>query len=324
MHTILSPLTVLITRIYEAEHVARLRGAFPDVHFAQLSTEAAVPAEGAHAEVLVRCFMSKPQLKSVLDAAPDIRWIHTCTAGFDQLLIPEVVERGLLVTRSARTSNVAMAEFVLGYILTLSKRFPAMLAAQAARTWQPPDAEDLAGKTVGIIGAGAIGVEVARRCRAFDMRVIGLKRTPAPLPDFDRVDPPADLPRLLAESDFVLLACPLTSETRGMIGAPQLRMMKSSAYLLNIARGGLIVDEDLIRALQERWIAGAALDAFTTEPLPPESPLWTLPGAIITPHSSYRSAGGIWRGLEEFEANLRRYLAGDPLENQLKDPVLGY
>jgi phosphoglycerate dehydrogenase-like enzyme len=313
-----------MTRLYEAEHLDRLRDGFPDVRFAQLSADANVPADGARAEVLVRCYMSKPQLKSVLEAVPGIRWIHTCTAGFDQLLIPEVVERRLLVTRSARTNNIPMAEFVLGYMLVLAKRFPAMLAAQTARTWQPPDPDDLAGKTVGIIGAGAIGVEVARRCRAFDMRVIGLKRTPAPLPEFDRIDPPDGLPRLLSESEFVLLACPLTSETRGMIAAPQLKMMQPSAYLLNIARGGLIVDDDLIRALREGWIAGAALDAFSVEPLPPDSPLWTLERAIITPHSSYRSPGGIRRGLEEFEANLRRYLAGEPLENQLKDPVLGY
>jgi phosphoglycerate dehydrogenase-like enzyme len=320
----LSRLTVLLTRLYEAEHLTRLRDGFPDVHFAQISADAVVPADGARAEVLVRCYMSKPQLKGVLAAAPELRWIHTCTAGFDQLLIPEVVDRGLLVTRSARTHNVAMAEFVLGYMLSLAKRFPAMLAAQAARTWQPPDPDDLAGKTVGIIGAGAIGSEVARRCRAFDMRVIGLKRTPVPLPGFDRVDPPNGLPRMLAESDFVLLACPLTSETRGMIAAPQFKMMKPTAYLLNIARGGLVADEDLIRALREGWIAGAALDAFTVEPLPPESPLWTLERAIITPHCSYRSPGGTWRGLEEFESNLRRYLAGERLENQLKDPVLGY
>lgn len=320
----MSRLTVLITRLYEAEHISRLQDGFPDVRFAQLSADAGVPTDSVGAEVLVRCFMSKPQLKNVLDAAPGIRWIHTCTAGFDQLLIPEVIDRRLLVTRSARTNNVAMAEFVLGYILALAKRFPAMLAAQAARRWQPPDPDDLAGKTVGIIGAGAIGVEVARRCRAFEMRVIGLRRTLAPLRDFDRVDPPDGLPRLLAESDYVLLACPLTSETRGMIAAPQLRMMKPTAYLLNIARGGLIVDDDLVAALREGWIAGAALDAFTVEPLPPESPMWTLERAIITPHCSYRSPGGVWRGLEEFEANLRRYLAGERLENQLKDPVLGY
>lgn len=320
----MTDLTVLLTRIYDASAVASLRADFPEVRFIQLPEDATVPAEGRRAEVLLRCLMSKPQLQGVLRDAPGIRWIHTCTAGFDQLLVPEIAERSLVVTRSARAQNIQMAEFVIGYLLVVSKRFPALLRSQAARAWEPPDLDDLAGKTIGIVGAGAIGVEVARRCAAMDMRVLGIKRTPEPLPCFDRVLPPAGLPEVLAASDFVLLAVPLTVETRGMIAAPQLRMMKPSAYLLNVARGALIVEDDLVRALRERWIAGACLDAFTQEPLPPESPLWTLEGAIVTPHCSYRSPSGLARGLREFADNLRRYLHGEPLENRLKDLVLGY
>jgi phosphoglycerate dehydrogenase-like enzyme len=310
--------------MYGPEHLEGLRDAFPDVRFLQLSEDAGLPAGGDQAEVLLRCFMSKPQLLRVLDAARGIRWIHTCTAGFDQLLIPQIIERGVTVTRSAATQNVPMAEFVLAYILVAGKRFPHLLRAQAARSWDPPDPDELGGRTVGIVGAGAVGVEVARRCAALGMRVIGTKRAPAPLPHFDRVLPPGALPEVLAESDYVVLAVPLTSETRGMIAARELRLMKPTAYLINIARGALVVEADLIKALRERWIAGACLDAFEQEPLPPSSPLWDLENIVITPHCSYRSPHGVSRGLDEFRENLRRYLAGEPLRNLLKDPVLGY
>ena len=320
----MSRLTVLVTSIYQPEHLAGLRASFPDVRFVQLTQDGAVPADGTKAEVLLRCYMSKPALRRVLTEAPGITWIHTCTAGFEQLLIPEIVERGLRVTRSANTQNVPMAEFVVGYLFLVSKRFPAQLRSQAKHEWHPPDPDELGGKTIGIVGAGAVGVEVARRCAALGMRVIGTKRTPAPLPHFDRVMPPDGVPALLAESDFVLLAVPLTVETQGMIAEAQLRMMKPTAWLINVARGALIVEADLIRALRERWIAGACLDAFVQEPLPPESPLWDLDSLILTPHSSYSSPLGMPRGLEEFNANLRRYLNGQPLANPLKDPVLGY
>jgi phosphoglycerate dehydrogenase-like enzyme len=315
--------TVLTTSIYLPEHLDGLRSAFPGIAFLQLSPDAAVPPGGERAEVLVRCYMSKPQLLHVLDTAR-VRWIHTCTAGFDQLLIPEIIDRGVVVTRSAATHNIPMAEFVMAYILLVSKRFPDLLRAQAARRWSPPDPDDLTGKTLGIVGTGAIGTEVARRCAGFGMRVIGTKRTPVPLPHFDRVLAPGGLPVVLAESDFVLLAAPLTTETRGMIGEAQLRLMKPTAYLLNIARGALVVETDLIRALRERWIAGACLDAFGQEPLPPASPLWDLDNVILTPHCSYRSPLGLARGLEEFKENLRRYLNGQPLRNLLRDPALGY
>lgn len=319
-----SGLTVLVTSIYQREHLDALRAAFPYVRFVQLPQEGPVPQAGEPAEALLRCYMAKPMLKRVLADAPGIKWIHTCTAGFDQLLIPEIIQRGLIVTRSAHTQDIPMAEFVLAYIFVVSKRFPELLRAQAAHEWRPPDPEELGGKTVGIVGAGAIGGEVARRCAALGMHVIGTKRTPESLPHFDQVLPPGRLPELLAQSDFVVMATPLTTETRGMIGETELRMMKPTAYLINVARGALIVEADLVRALREKWIAGACLDAFEREPLPSYSLLWSLDNVILTPHCSYRSPHSMARGLEEFKENLRRYVNGEPLLNRLKDAALGY
>jgi phosphoglycerate dehydrogenase-like enzyme len=315
---------VLLTSIYEPDHLNNLRQAFPNVGFIQLLQDGTISDGGANAEILLRCYMSKSALQRVLNGAPGIRWIHTCTAGFDQLLIPEIIERGLIVTRSSRTHNIPMAEFVVAYLFAVSKRLPQLLQAQAAHEWRPPDPDELGGKTIGIVGAGAIGAEVARRCAALGMRVVGIKRTPAPLAHFEQVLPPSELPALLAQSDFVVLATPLTTETRGMIGEVQLRQMKPTAYVINVARGALIVEADLIRALREEWIAGACLDAHEREPLPADSPLWDLPNAIVTPHCSYRSPYGMARGLDEFKENLRRYLSGEPLLNLLKDPTLGY
>jgi phosphoglycerate dehydrogenase-like enzyme len=273
--------------------------------------------------VLLRCRMVKPVLGRALAGAPALEWIHTCTAGFDQLLIPEVEERRIVVSRSAKTMSVQIGEFVLAYILVCAKRIPQLVHAQREHRWSPPDTVELAGATVGVVGAGAIGAEVAWRCDALGMRVIGTKRTPMPLPHFERVLPSDELPALLRESDYVVLACPLTAETQGMIGEAELRLMKPTAYLLNVARGALIVERDLLRALREEWIAGACLDAFEAEPLQPESALWDGTNLFLTPHCSYVSPNIDCRALAEFKVNLAHYLAGEPLENVF-DRARGY
>jgi phosphoglycerate dehydrogenase-like enzyme len=316
--------TVLIAAAIEDGVAASLVDAFPDVAFVNLPKDGEVPASASDAEILFRCAMSKEEMGRTIAGAPGLRWIHTCSAGFDQLLVPEIEALGLAVTRSAATHHIPISEWVIGFMLLVSKRFPDLMDAQRQHRWAPPDTEDLMGKTIGIVGAGAIGTEVARRARPFGMDVIATKRSPIELPEYDRVMASEDLPKLLEESDFVVLACPLTTETEGMIAAAQLRMMKPSAYLINIARGRLVVEADLIQALRDRWIAGACIDAFAQEPLPAESPLWDTERLILTPHSSYRSPHMMARAGEEFAANLRRYMAGEPLANRLHEPRLGY
>ena len=316
--------TVLLAEVIEDSQAQSLAGEFPDVNFVRLPKSGEVPPAGADAEVLFRCAMSKPQLTTTIEGAPRLAWIHSCSAGFDQLIVPEITGRGLIVTRSAATHHIPISEWVIGFMFMVAKRFPGLMKAQQEHRWAPPDVEELGGKTCGIVGAGAIGAEVARRCRALGMRVIATKRTPAELPEYDAVLPADQLPALLAESDYVVLACPLTTETRDMIGERELRMMKPTAFLLNIARGGLIVDEALIRALREGWIAGACLDAFRIEPLPPDSPLWDVPNLFLTPHASYKSIHFLDRSTLEFATNLRRYIDGAPLANTLRDAALGY
>ena len=316
--------TVLLAAMIEEEQLGLLQSEFPKLHFERLPASGEVPAGATDAEVLFRCAMSKTQLSQTLGGAPQLKWMHSCSAGFDQLLVPEIIERNLTVTRSAATHHIPISEWVIAYIFAAAKRFPALWKAQSEHRWAPPDTEEVGGKTVGIVGAGAIGSEVAKRCSALGMRVIATKRTPADSPLYERVMPADQLPALLAESDFVVLACPLTTETRGMIGERQLRLMKPTAFLLNIARGGLIVDDDLIRALGESWIAGAFLDAFQQEPLPADSPLWDVENLFITPHASYKSPLFMERSTREFAENLHRFRRGEPLHNTLREPTLGY
>jgi phosphoglycerate dehydrogenase-like enzyme len=319
-----SVLTVLVANIYTADQVADLRSSFPDVTFVQVDVDGGVPPEGRDAEAILRCTMRKGPLLRALAEAPNLKWIHTCTAGFDWLLVPELAERGLLVTRSGYSLNIAISEFVIGYMFLMAKNFRHYLKAQSEHRWASIEQEEIGGKTVGIVGAGAIGLEVAKRAVALGMRVIGTKRTPEPQPNFEQVLPTSDLPVLLRESDFLVLAAPLTAETQNMLGREQFAMMKPTAYLINVARGALCVEEDLIEALNTGVIAGACIDAFETEPLPAESPLWDLENVVLTPHCSYRSPLTMTRALEQFKTNLALYLKGEPLLHPLKDMALGY
>jgi D-2-hydroxyacid dehydrogenase (NADP+) len=194
------------------------------------------------------------------------------------------------------------------------------------REWKRYKQRLLRDQTAGIIGLGMIGREIARLCKAFDMKVIGICRSGGPervFPEADRVYYREELPELLSASDFVVLAVPLTNETRGMIGEKELRGMKPGAYLINVARGAIVDERALVRALEEGWIAGAGLDVFVKEPLPPESRFYELPNVIFSPHISGDMSDYEWRATDVFCENLRRYLAGEPFLHEV-DKEKGY
>jgi phosphoglycerate dehydrogenase-like enzyme len=223
-------------------------------------------------------------------------------------------------------------------ILAVSRRLPGLMELQRERTWQPLEGVELRDVTVGIVGLGSIGRAVGALATAFGCRVVAVRRRSEPgdqvvAPDdetrsfgaliLDRVGGPDSLPELLAESDFVVLAAPLTAETEGMIDAAALAAMKPSAWLINIARGRLIDERALLNALRDGTIGGAILDTFREEPLPPTSPFYDLPNVIVTPHTSWSSGRVLDRSVELFCDNLRRYAAGEPLLNVV-DPAAGY
>jgi phosphoglycerate dehydrogenase-like enzyme len=249
---------------------------------------------------------------------PRLRWFHTFSAGVDHPAFRALIERGLLLTNSAGTTSEPIAQYVIAMMLRIVKRMDAWAQAQRERRWQPIEADELTGKTVGIVGVGHIGGEVARLAQAFRMRVIGCRRRQRRLRFVDELVPPERLPDLLARSDFVVLAVPLSSETEGLIGEAELRAMRPRSWLINVSRGRVVQEGMLVRALKEGWIGGACLDVFHEEPLPEGSELWSLPNVVVTPHNSGWSPLNLERGTEVFLENLRRFVAGRPLRNQVR------
>jgi phosphoglycerate dehydrogenase-like enzyme len=254
--------------------------------------------------------------------APRLRWIQSLTGGCDQWLAPDV-PAGAVLTCARGTHRVQMSEHILAALFLCAKDLPAIVLDQAQGRWRRRVNPTLAGATLGILGLGAIGAEVARLAALLGMRVIGTKRDATPVAHVERVHPPSETARVLAESDYVLLLLPSTAQTRGLIDATALARMKPGAFLLNFGRGELVVDADLAAAVRERRIAGAVLDVFTTEPLPAAHAFWTTPGIVVLPHvgglhpQRDRLVADLWR------ENLARFLAGRPLL-QVVDRARGY
>lgn len=263
--------------------------------------------------------------------APSLKWLQLTSAGVDRLLDAPVLRAGITVTTASGIHAVPISEYVLGAMIAFAKGFPKAFRAQAERAWRPYWPDELEGRTAGVIGVGAIGARVAHLAHHLGMRVLATRRSArartagrdAGLPSIDEILPLSGLPRLLAESDYVVVAVPLTPESRGLIGEAELRAMKPSAVVINIARGAVIDEGALVRALKEGWIGGAALDVFEMEPLPRDSELWGLENVILTPHVSGGTPRYMERAVDLFCENLRRYLAGEPLRNVV-DPARGY
>jgi glyoxylate/hydroxypyruvate reductase A len=256
----------------------------------------------------------------LLPMARRLRWVQVMGAGVNAFLDvpfpPKVV-----LTRVEGVFGPWMAEYVFGWLLWGTQRTELLRAAQRLRRWEPINPTLLRGKTIGIVGVGSIGRVIAKIARAFQMRVLGLSRTGKRVPEVDRVYRRPAFHEFLAGSDYVVLVAPLTPETRGMLGEPELHAMKPEAWLVNLGRGSLIQEPALIRALQERWIAGAVLDVFSEEPLPTEHPFWGMPNVVVTPHISGPSLPEEIAPI--FNENLRRFLGGRPLLGRV-DTRRGY
>lgn len=278
------------------------------------------------AEILLLGAVPASVLDHVVARAPRLRWIHSASAGVDRIAIPIVRERAVTVTNARGVFSRPIAEYVVMMSLAIARRLPQLLELQRERTWQPLRGRELAELTVGIIGYGSIGVEVSRLLEPFGCRLLATRRHPERGPggassvELFGLD---DLGEVLRASDIVVVAAPLTDETAGLIGAEQLAEMREDAWLINVARGRLIDEMALRRALESGWIGGAVLDVFSEEPLSPESPLYRVPNLVITPHTSWASDRVIERSVDLFIDNLRRYQAGEPLLN-LVDLAAGY
>lgn len=286
--------------------------------------QGAFDGQPADAAAYFRWWTGRPILQKVLEQAPELRWLHTPSAGVDHVLIPPVLERDITVTNSAGVHAIPIAEFVMALLLSHAKRLPDYRAAQAAARWERSFRPgELYEQTLLILGIGGIGQAIASRAAAFGMRVLGSRRSPRPIEGVAQVVGMDGWRALLPEADAVVIAAPLTEETRGMLDAAALEAMKPSAYLINIARGAIIDEPALIAAINAGRIAGAALDTFEEEPLPPESPLWRLPNVTITPHTTSGSPRMHERQIALFLENLRRFRGGEPMLNVV-DKAAGY
>lgn len=254
---------------------------------------------------------------------PSLEWVQICSTGFSDNVTPEILDGRVTLTNAPNLHTLPIAESVLAAMLDHAKNLRQRRIDQKTRTWRRLDNDELNGRTVLIVGLGNIGKAVARFCNSFAMTVIGTKRRVAPVENVDEVFDADALIDHLPAADYVVIAAPHTPATEGMLDESAIAAMKSSAYLINVGRGQVIDEPALITALRTRRIAGAYLDAFAREPLDDAHELWGMDNVLIVPHDSHSSPYIGDRMVQIFCANLRRYVAGEPLRN-VCDPVKGY
>jgi D-2-hydroxyacid dehydrogenase (NADP+) len=262
------------------------------------------------------------QFFSAVRKAPHLKWLHAFNVGVDHPIYTELLERGVRVTTSAGTTALPIAQTALTGMLMLSRGFPHWLKAQREHRWDPvrlqQSPRDLPGQTVLVVGMGHIGAEFARLAKALGLYVIGVRRGTRQSGDpVDEMHTPDQLNALLPCADWLMLACPLTTETRKLITAQRLALLPCGAHILNIARGEVIDEAAMIAVLQSGHLAGAYLDVFETEPLPAASPLWDLPNVLVTPHNSTNSRGNERRVFECFAGILAQWKSNAPLTNEV-------
>ncbi|MFB9387418.1 D-2-hydroxyacid dehydrogenase [Pseudonocardia petroleophila] len=262
-------------------------------------------------------FMSTA-VRDAFPAADSLRWVHTASAGVDRLTFPALLDSDVVLTNSRGVFDTPIAEYVTGLVIAMAKDLAGTLDAQAKGEWRHRESERVGGRTAVVVGSGPIGRATAAMLAAVGMRVELVGRRAG-----EGVHPIDELPGLLPRAEWLVLAAPLTDTTRGMLNATTLGLLPPRARVINVGRGALVVQDDLVAALRDGTVAGAALDVFEKEPLPADSPLWGLPGVIVSPHMSGDILG--WRDELEtlFVDNLTRYRAGEPLANVV-DKTLGF
>jgi len=289
-------------------------------------SDASAFAEAATAATaILNWSASRGLLRTVLAICPNVKWVHSRSAGLDGVLFPELVERDVILTNSRGVFSASLGEFTLAAILYFAKDFRRMIRNQSVARWEPFDVEVIAGKTVGIVGYGDIGHAVAMRVHAMRMRVLATKRhvSQGSDPLIERYYSPQQLRKMLADCDYVVVAAPLTEETRHMIGEPEFEAMKPSAVMINVGRGPVIHEEALVKALISGRIKGAGLDVFEHEPLPSGHPLYRLENVLLSPHCADNTPDWKDRAMDFFLHQYDRFAKYEPLENVV-NKRLGY
>jgi phosphoglycerate dehydrogenase-like enzyme len=305
----------------------RLQEAYPDFIVMQLQSYDRVPEEIVDTDVFIGWSLRSEQFV----IAKKLRWIHSPAAAVHQLMYPELINSNVMLTNSSGVHGPVVAEHAIAVMLALAKRLPQAMQYQARRIWsqdllwnEHPRPREVAGGTALVVGLGGIGHAFATKAKALGMKVVAVRENPAKgAGPADAVYGPDQIEEVLPQADYVLLCTPVTPRTEAIINKARIEKMKFGAYLINVARGPLIDDVALVQALQERRIAGAALDVFDEEPLPPTSPYWSLDNVLITPHTAAVTEKLWERHYDLIVENLNRLLAGKPLLNEV-DKHRGY
>ena len=310
---------------FEEKHLKAIQAAAPssEIIVARDKSDWEKKAEKSAGRVNVFFGMNPGQWQSKLSV---LHWAQQLGAGADWLgQYPDFIKSDIVLTNASGVHAIPISEHILGLMFALSRKIHFSVRNQMSRQWERRGRMgEIEGSVMGLLGLGAIGSKTAEKAKALGMKVLGLRRNPdQPDPHVDEMFGPDRLNDLLAGSDWVVITVAATPETNGMIGEAQLKAMKPSAHIINIARGKVIAENELIRALTEKRIAGAGLDVFEQEPLPEDSPLWEMKNVIITPHQAGSTPYYMDRLVDIFTQNLLRYQAGEPLINVV-DKRLGY
>lgn len=321
----LGDVTVWVLARPDDPRLALLRKARAGASFVVGDRARDFPAETPPDAVLV-WLTPRALLEEVFPKAAGARWIHSSYAGVDGLLFPALRESPVPLTNARGVFSASLAEFAIGGLVFFLKDFRRLIRNQAAEIWEPFDCEELRGRTLGIVGYGDIGRAVAERARAFGMRILALRRRPETCqgdPLVDRAFAPPALTEMIAACDDVVVAAPLTPDTRRMVGRREIEAMKSGGVFVNVGRGPVVDEPTLVEALEQKRIRGAALDVFETEPLPAGHPLYRLENVLLSPHCADHTPDWLDQSMECFLANLERFRKGESLVN-LVDKARGY
>lgn len=265
------------------------------------------------------CFdFDRAHLRDLRTVAPRLKWVQATSSGIGQMIKRVGLDQsGIIFTTASGVHARPLADFCLMAMLMFAKNYEWMERDKRAKRWERYCGEELTGKTLAIFGLGRVGRAVARHGKYMEMRVVGMKRTAGNVPNVDQIYPRTEMHAMLREADYLVLIAPHTPGTEGLIGEREFAVLKPTAVFINIARGDLVDEDALIRALQENRLRGAALDVFRKEPPPQDSPLWEMPNVIISPHSASTVTQENAREIELFCENLLHYLRGEPLRNVL-------
>ncbi len=330
------PLTLLLSAHAHRTWGERIAAAVPSGSLAFVTAEAAIAVDGPCAADIA--FMTREvtgrsskntltqelrDFQAVLRKSPRLRWLQIHPAGADRPIYAELRARGMKVTTASGATAVTVAHSALGAVIALNRRFPLLADAQRRHAWEPRLGErsprDLKGQCAVIVGLGPIGRTIAGLLKMLEMRIVGVRRSAAPVPPCDRTIAYGDLAAVLPQADWLILCCPASPTTRGIANAAAFAAMPAGAHLVNVARGEVAVERDVIAALASGRLAGAYLDVFEREPLDAASPLWDMPNVIVSPHTASHSLGQNEAIFDIFLDNLARWRGGQPLRNDVDD-----